>query len=629
MCGIVGVYWRNGRPADQRLVRTMTEALRHRGPDEEGIFVDGAFGFGMRRLSIIDLKSGSQPIGNEDGSVQVVLNGEIYNYRELAETLRRSGHALQTTSDTEVIVHLYEEHGTDLVRHLRGMFAFAVWDSTRRLLLLGRDRLGIKPLYYAHTPQGLVFASELKAILRATDVAGDIDPAAVASYLRYGYVPDPLSIFRNVRKLPAGHVLMFDGRSNPDPQTYWDPAPFFDERSDARSVDELVDELRWRLREAVRTHLISDVPIGAFLSGGLDSSTVVALMALEGGQPLTTFSIGFRERDFNELPYARIVAERFGTDHRELIVEPQSADRLETILAQFDEPFGDASALPTYFVSMLAGREVKVVLSGDGGDELFAGYDRYAVDQRRMQLGWLAETRAADAVRGVSEALPEGTPGKNFLFNLTLPRTERYLDEISRFGPRRLEKILRGTAFDSAADGVAEQLDRSRHLPFLSRLQLLDIATYLPADILTKVDRMSMAHSVEARVPLLDHPLVEFAASIPSKYRLHRGQTKYLFKRAIEAFVPAETVARSKQGFAVPLEYWFRGEWHELLGDMLLARGSMAHGFFDHSYVDKAYRLYRTSRRRDVLQRLWTVLAFEVWHRHTVRASQETRAHVG
>ena len=311
MCGIAGVYWKNGRPAEQRVVRAMTDTLRHRGPDEDGVFVDGTFGFGMRRLSIIDLKSGSQPIGNEDGSVQVILNGEIYNYRELSETLRRRGHTLLTTSDTEVIVHLYEDHGTDLVRHLRGMFAFAVWDSRRRLLVLGRDRLGIKPLYYAHTAEGLVFASELKAILRASNVAGDIDPGAVASYLRYGYVPDPLSIFRNVRKLPAGYLLTFNGEDPPEPQRYWDPVPFFEERPDARPADELVEELRWRLREAVRSHLVSDVPIGAFLSGGLDSSTVVALMALEGGQPLKTFSIGFRESDFNELPYARVVAERF------------------------------------------------------------------------------------------------------------------------------------------------------------------------------------------------------------------------------------------------------------------------------------------------------------------------------
>ena len=628
MCGIFGVYWQNGRPADRHVVRTMTDALRHRGPDDEGVFLDGGFGFGMRRLSIIDLKSGSQPIGNEDGSVQVVLNGEIYNYRELSETLRRRGHALQTTSDTEVIVHLYEEHGADFVQHLRGMFAFAVWDSRRRLLVLGRDRLGIKPLYYAYTSQGLVFASELKAILRAADVAGDIDSRAVASYLRYGYVPDPLSIFRNVRKLPPGHILTFDGHHDPEPRKYWDPVPFFAERPDARSCDELVEELRWRLREAVRTHLVSDVPIGAFLSGGLDSSAVVALMALEGGQRFTTFSIGFRETDFNELPYARIVAERFGADHRELIVEPQSADRLATILAQFDEPFGDASALPTYFVSMLAAREVKVVLSGDGGDELFAGYDRYVVDERRRQLGWLSEGSVAGVVRGLSNALPEGTPGKNFLFNVTLPRTDRYLDEISRFGSRRLTRILRPGVVDRATDGVAERLETLRHLPFLSRFQLLDIATYLPADILTKVDRMSMAHSVEARVPLLDHPLVEFAAGIPSSYRLHRGETKYLFKRAIEGLVPAETLSRSKQGFAVPLEYWFRGEWHELLGDMLVSPGSMAHGFFDPADVGNAFELYRRSRRPDVLHRLWTVLAFEIWYRQMLSASRQALAYV-
>jgi asparagine synthase (glutamine-hydrolysing) len=627
MCGIVGVYWRDGRPAEESFVRAMNETLRHRGPDEEGVLIDGPFGFGMRRLSIIDLKSGSQPIGNEDGSIQVVLNGEIYNYRELAETLCRRGHVLRTTSDTEVIVHLYEEYGTELVQHLRGMFAFAVWDRRRRRLVLGRDRLGIKPLYYAHTSHGLIFASELKAISQVTEIASDIDPDAVISYLRYGYVPEPMSIFRDVRKLAAGELLVFEGDGAPHASKYWDPIAFFKEPRETPSPESLVEELQWRLRDAVRSHLVSDVPIGAFLSGGVDSSTVVALMAAEGGS-VATFSIGFRESEFNELPYARIVAQRFGTEHRELVAEPQSPERLEAILAQFDEPFGDPSAIPTYFVSMLAGREVKVTLSGDGGDELFAGYDRYVVDHRRARLGWIAGTPVAPVVRRLSERLPEGTRGKNLLYSVGLPRTERYLDDISRFGSRRLALIaadrIRGCR-RGAADGVAEHFGPSDGLPFVSRLQYLDMKTYLPGDILTKVDRMSMAHSVEARVPLLDHRLVEFAASIPASYHLHRGETKYLFKRAIQGLLPDEVVNRPKRGFAVPLAYWFSGDWHELLGDMLLAPGSMSHGFFDVSYVEGLYRLYQASRREDVLHRLWTLLAFEIWYRRIPTTRNQVR----
>jgi asparagine synthase (glutamine-hydrolysing) len=627
MCGIAGVYWKDGRPTDGLLIRAMTDALHHRGPDDEGVRVDGSFGLGMRRLSIIDLESGHQPIANEDGSVHVVLNGEIYNYRDLARELIARGHALRTTSDTEVIVHLYEEHGRDLVNRLRGMFAFAIWDRRRRLLLLARDRLGIKPLYYAHTSAGLVFASELKAILQCPEISRTIEPAGVACYLRYGYVPDPLSIFREVRKLPAGHTLTFDGATVPEVRPYWDPIESFRTPRDG-SPEQWLDELRSRLRDAVRSHLVSDVPVGAFLSGGLDSSTVVALMALEAGRRITTFSIGFRESAFDELPHARVVAERYGTEHRELVVEPQDADVLATILAQFDEPFGDASALPTYFLCMLAAREVKVVLSGDGGDELFAGYDRYVVDQRRARLGWLAGTPAALVARRLSEAMPEGARGKNFLYNFSLPRTDRYLDAISRFAPRRLQQVAGEAFHDQGAptNGFHEHLDRARDLPFPTRLQYLDMKTYLPGDILTKVDRMSMAHSLEARVPLLDHLLVEFASGIPARYQLRGGETKHAFKRAIEGLLPADIVRRPKHGFAVPLEYWFRGDWHELLGDVLLAPTAMSHGFFRPAHVEDLYRLYRATRRRDVLDRLWVLLAFEIWHRRAVTVPAKVAA---
>lgn len=615
MCGIAGVYCRESRPVPRPLVAAMTDSLRHRGPDEEGIFVDGSFGFGMRRLSIIDLKTGQQPISNEDGSVRVVLNGEIYNYQELGAHLRARGHVLQTTSDTEVIVHLYEDYGAELVHHLRGMFAFAVWDARRRSVLIARDRLGIKPLYYAFTGSGLIFASELKAMVATPDITRDIDHDAMAAYLRFGYVPDPASIFRGVRKLPPGHMLTFEGAGEPEVRGYWDPLESFARRREARSLGDVTEELRHHLRDAVRSHLVSDVPVGVFLSGGIDSSAVAALMARESNQAITAFSIGFREAEYDERRYARIAAEHCGMQHRELVVEPQSADTVAAIFRQFDEPFADASAVPTYFVSQLAAQDIKVVLSGDGGDEVFAGYDRYVTDYRRAGLG-LAARPLAPALRSLSALLSEGTPGKNFLFNMSLPRTERYLDDISRFAPRRLQRLLDGQgASRGSNNGFAPHVSRGRSLPFPARLQYLDMKTYLPGDILTKVDRMSMAHSIEVRVPLLDHVLVEFAAGLPSRYHLERGETKALFKRAVADLLPATIRNRPKQGFAVPLERWFRGDWHELLGDVVLSPSAMTHGFFRRSYVEALYSLYRRTRRGDALDALWTLLVFEMWYR--------------
>jgi len=617
MCGIFGLRAREGGPpVAESVLRAMGASLRHRGPDDDGFLVDGAFGFGMRRLSIIDLTSGHQPLGNEDGSVQIVFNGEIYNYRDLAEQLRSRGHGFRTTSDTEVIAHLFEEMGADCVQPLRGMFAFAVWDRRRRSLLLARDRLGIKPLYYACVGHEVVFASELKAILQSPAVPRDVDPDAILAYLRYGYVPDPLSIFKHVRKLPPGHVMLVAADGTPEIRRYWDPAPAFANVHAASSPDALAEELRWRLRDAVRSHLVSDVPVGAFLSGGVDSSAAVALMAGELGRSVKTFSIGFPEREFDELPYARLVAERFETEHHELVVTPASLPQVESIIAQFDEPFADASAIPTYFVSTLAAREVKVVLSGDGGDELFAGYDRYAVDARRHRLGAVAGL--APGVKWLGQSLPDGTRGKNFLLNISLPRMERYLDSVSHFSPGRLAQLLNAEFVNGGrtqSDVMREHVERSDGLGFPGRLQYVDLKTYLPGDILTKVDRMSMATSLEARVPLLDHELVEFAAGIPSSLQLHGGERKRLFKRAIAGVLPPEVLDRPKQGFAVPLEYWLRGDWDAFLEGTLFTSSAVGMAIFDARYVRHLFELYRTTRRGDILHRLWTLAVFETWSR--------------
>jgi asparagine synthase (glutamine-hydrolysing) len=620
MCGIYGVYYadRQRLVADATL-RAMGHAIRHRGPDESGLLVDGAFGFGMHRLSIIDLKTGHQPLGNEDGSVQVVFNGEIYNYRELARELVERGHVLSTTSDTEVIVHLWEEQGADCVRGLAGMFALAVWDVKSRTLFLARDRLGIKPLYYAESAAGVVFGSELKALLRVPEVGRRPDGEALVSYLQWGYVPEPLSILHDVRKLPPGHTLVVrDGRVVHPPRRYWDPVTYFAEPR-LGSEGALLEELRWRLAESVKSHLVADVPLGAFLSGGVDSTAVVAHMAAEHGGSVKTFSIGFEEPAYDERPYARLAAERLGTDHHELVVRPDSVDRIASIVAYFDEPFADASAIPTYFVSRLAAGHVKVVLSGDGGDEIFAGYERYAVDWRRRHWSALRRLGVAPLAAALSHALPEATPGKGYLHAMSLPRVERYVHDVRHFAPAHLGALLDGPAAAAlrraGMDGFAAQVARGRSLAFPGRLQCLDLETYLPGDILTKVDRMSMAHSIEARVPLLDHRLVEFAAALPGRYTLNGGRGKYLFKKVLHGLVPDAILTRAKKGFSVPLAYWFRDGLADFLGDHLLGPGARSREYVRRAPVERLFELYRRTGRRGYLDQLWTLVVLELWRR--------------
>ena len=619
MCGIYGVYYADRRrPVDEETIRAMGHAIRHRGPDESGLLTDGSFGFGMQRLSIIDLKTGQQPIGNEDGSVQVVFNGEIYNYRQVARELLERGHVLATTSDTEVIVHLWEEYGPDCVRHLSGMFAIAVWERSSRTLFLARDRVGIKPLYYAETPAGLVFGSELKALLRVPEVERRMNPDAAVAFFRWGYVPDPLAILEDVHKLPPAHTLLVrDGRTVSQPRRYWDLTPHF-AVPHLGAPAALIEELRWRLAESVKSHLVSDVPLGAFLSGGVDSTSVVAHMAAEYGGSIKTFSIGFDEPAYDERPWARLAAEAFETDHHELVVRPDSVDRIGQIVSYFDEPFADASAIPTYFVSQLAREHVKVVLSGDGGDEMFAGYERYIVDHRRRGLDVLRRIGLAPSVRAISNALPEGTPGKAFLRDATLPRIDRYLAGVAHFTDAALAQFLAGDAAHALArhDAVfAPHVAGGRGLAFPARLQHLDVATYLPGDILTKVDRMSMAHSIEARVPLLDHTLVEFAAGLPADCAFGAGGGKQLFKRALTGVVPNAILSRPKKGFSVPLAFWFRDGLADYLGDHLLGSGPLADGWVDRGATAALFRRYQASGRSDYLAQLWSLLVFELWHR--------------
>ncbi len=614
MCGIAGYLQLDGAPAaDLALLRRMNDALAHRGPDDEGYLVDGPVALGMRRLSIIDLATGEQPIHNEDKTVWVVFNGEIYNYRDLAAELRAKGHAFYTSSDTETIVHLYEEHGHDFVARLRGMFALALWDRARQVLILARDRLGVKPLYYGVRAGRMAFGSELKALLADPRTARAIDGRGLAAYLRYGYVPDPLTILTGIRKLPPGHLLVAR-RGRVEIKAYWDVLPFFDGEGRPGSEAECKAQVAELLREAVRLRLVSDVPVGAFLSGGIDSSMVVAMMTRALDHPVKTFTVGFEEEAFSELPYAREVARRLGTDHHELVLRPESLDILDRIVWHFDEPFGDPSALPTYFVSRLARDSVKVVLSGDGGDEVFGGYDRYLEHLRRTTADRIPDLAKRGVLRPLSVLLPDGTPGKRLLYNLSLPPTERYLGSISYFSPPLLRRLLHPELHPALDGDLLAPLDGLSPAPPLSRIQALDFRTYLPGDILVKVDRMSMAHSIEAREPLLDHKLVEYMAGLNPALKIRGGTSKYLFKQIASDYLPARIVFRRKQGFAVPLRHWFKDSLidhvHEILGEPRTRQ----RGYFDPTYL-AALRDRFARAPRQYTHRLWLLLIFETWCR--------------
>ncbi|HET7909608.1 MAG TPA: asparagine synthase (glutamine-hydrolyzing) [Nitrospira sp.] len=628
MCGIAGIVSQKSQSVDVEELRTMCAAMVSRGPDDEGAYVKDGAGLAMRRLSIIDLETGHQPVSNEDGSIWVVLNGEIYNYRQLRSDLERRGHRFATATDTEVIVHLYEEHGADCVQALRGMFAFAIWDRPRRRLMLARDRIGIKPLYYGTAAGRFIFASELKALLQLPEVDRRLNWRALAHLLAYGTTPPDESIVDGIKKLEPGHWLRLDPKREPVVERYWELRFQPDER---RSEADTMEQLRGRLRESIRYHLVSDVPVGAFLSGGIDSSAVVASMASMSPTPIKTFSIGFREQDFDELPYARLVAKRFGTDHHDLVLEPNVMDLLDHLAWDLDEPFGDASAVPTFMVSKLAAQHVKVVLSGDGGDELFGGYDKYVVEGRDRVARFLPGSLRALLAR-TSDALPEDAKGKQYLEYLSKPDGERYLHATTLFRSDHQQRLLTGWARDQIGGVQPEQsrLDRLRRQDghWLSILQDLDFRHYLPLDILTKVDRMSMAHSLEARVPLLDHPFVEFAATIPADWKLHRGKTKHIFIKALRGILPDEVLDRPKKGFGVPLNRWFRGPLRPLVKELLLSDTFRRRGIFDATYVRRLIERQELGRPLDL--HLWTLMSFELWcrtfmDRRTAPVTQPTR----
>jgi asparagine synthase (glutamine-hydrolysing) len=619
MCGIVGIAdERVG--ADRDLLEAMTATLHHRGPDSGGSVVAGPVGLGARRLSIIDLAGGDQPIPNEDETCWVVQNGEIYNHIELRAGLEAAGHRYRSRGDTETLVHLYEKDGPSFARRLRGMFAVAVWDAARGRLVLARDPFGIKPLYYRLVDGRLTWASELKAILRDPAVSREIDLDGLEAYLALNAVPGGRSIFREVRKLPAGHVLIWQrdaaaGRAEVRVERYAAPAVAAADALRDEDEDELAEELRGRLRDSVRAHLLADVPVGVLLSGGLDSSAITALAAEASAGPVRTFSIGFEERSFDELANARQVAERFGTDHHELVVRPDAAELLPALAAAFDEPFADSSALPTYLVSRLAADHVKVALSGEGGDELFGGYYTYVADSLAPRLRPLARL-----VRPIVERLPTSTgkvsfdyKAKRFVRSAQLPPLERHVGWKEIFSDDARAELLAGPRGADPLELYRERFARSARSTPLGRLQDVDLGIYLVDDLLVKVDRASMAHSLETRVPFLDPVVAELALALPDRHKVRGLSTKRLFRRAVRDLLPADVVSGPKHGFSIPLAAWLRGPLLPLVRDLLSPATLRSQGFFEPEPVRRLIEDHATGRV-DQARPLWNLLTFGLWY---------------
>jgi asparagine synthase (glutamine-hydrolysing) len=618
MCGICGLVSPNGAGLERGDVEAMNEALTHRGPDSDGVFTDNGAGIAARRLAIIDLATGDQPLTNEDGSVAVVQNGEIYNYRELRAELEARGHRFRTQGDTEVLAHLYEERGPRFAEALRGMFAVAVWDAKQRRLVLARDRFGIKPLYYRLRGDSLAFASELKALLRLRDFSREIDADALEAFLAFSFVPAPYSIFREARKLRPGSVLVWEADRPSDVaiERYHSLRPAHPDEVRSESEAELAAELRERLRDSVRAHMIADVPVGVLLSGGIDSCTLAALASEAVGR-VSTFTIGFDEREFDERDLARLVAERYGTDHHELVVRPQVVELLPALAETFDEPFADSSAIPTYLVSQLARRNVKVALSGEGGDELFGGYNYYAGHAIARALA-----PAALLARPLVERLPTSTASassldwraKRFVRAARLPLLERHYAWKSVFTPEERAGLVR-----PAHRGHVEPLDLVRNeaaasdgADDLARAMAIDLRLFMVDDMLVKTDRASMAHSLEARVPLLDPVVAELALALPSAFKVRGLTKKRLLRRAVEPLLPRAVLEGKKRGFSAPIGAWLRGELRPLVREMLSPAAVERQGFFDAGAVTRLLDDHE-ARRADNSRKVWALLTFALW----------------
>ncbi|MFH0859839.1 MAG: asparagine synthase (glutamine-hydrolyzing) [Candidatus Altiarchaeota archaeon] len=618
MCGIVGAYNFRGENVAEDDLRRSASLLTHRGPDSDGFYCEKNTGLGFRRLSIIDLKTGDQPIHNEDERIWVIFNGEIYNHLQIREELEGKGHAYYTNSDTETIVHAYEEYGIDCVKKFNGMFAFAIWDSKSRRFFLARDRLGIKPLYYLLDSDRLIFASELKSIIEFPTVKRELNREALDYYLSYNYVPAPHSIFEGIRKLQPGHTLTVGERSSAL-RRYWQLTFPHRPYVSLKYFETRIVEL---LKQAVKARLMSDVPLGAFLSGGIDSSAIVAMMSEISDEPVKTFSIGFEEESYNELQYAKTIAETFNTEHTEFVVKMDAISLLEKLAYHFDEPFADSSAIPTYIVSEMARKHVTVCLSGDGGDEQFGGYDRYRALNLARQYARIPSMLKAPA-RLLMEAMPSSARNKSFI-NFSkrfveaadLPPIEMYAKWVTSFD--NVEKSMlyggKGYAGFDHIKVLNGYYDECTLPDFLGKTMYADINTYMVDDILTKVDRMSMANSLEVRVPFLDHNMVEFTATIPSNLKV-RGQTlKYVFKKAVKDILPQQILKRKKRGFGVPLARWFNDELRDTVDSLLLGNEASISKYLDRDEIRRIVDDHAKSRR-DNSGRIWNLMMLEMWHR--------------
>ena len=625
MCGIVGIVRSDGVDIDRGLLGQMCEAIRHRGPDDDGFYFNGPVGLGMRRLAIIDLKTGQQPIHNSDRSSWIVFNGEIYNYLELREKLEKLGHTFYTNSDTEAIVHAYDQYGADCPKHLRGMFAFAIWNNNTQELFLARDRVGKKPLLYAEVNGEFIFGSEFSALLTHPKLSREVNPEAIHYYLSYMCVPAPLTAYRAIKKLEPGHSLRYR-KGEIKIERYWQPDFSKKTKIDEVEAGERTIEI---LREAVRVRLMSEVPLGAFLSGGIDSSAVVALMSQEMSQPVKTFSIGFEEQDFSELHHARRIAEHVGAQHHEFIVRPDALEVLPTLIEHYGEPYADSSAVPTYYVARETRKHVTVALNGDGGDECFAGYQRYAAMQLAEKYHKLPRLLREGLVEQAVELLPgsereRSRPArvKRFMRAASMPKVARYLQWVSVFN----EDAKANLYADDFAEATREFRDASILEPWFAKANgagivdatlLADTMSYLPNDLLVKVDIASMAVSLEARSPFLDHHVIEFAASLPENYKLRGLTTKYLLKKVLKGLLPAENLVRPKMGFGVPVGKWFRNEMQGFLREVLFSESATRRGVFKPEAVRRMVEQH-TEGRQDFAHQLWSLLMLELWYQRFI-----------
>jgi len=622
MCGICGVVYEDeAARADEAVLRRMSLALRHRGPDDEGVFVSKSrpAGLAHRRLAVIDPAGGAQPMANEDGSLRLVCNGEIYNYRELRAKLIDAGHIFATKSDNEVILHLYEEHGPACVNELRGMFAFGLWYDHNARLLLGRDRLGQKPLCWYHQNGAFIFASGIASILKHPGIARTVSPAAIHQFLTYQYIPHPLTIYEEINKLPPAHTLVWEG-GRTTVTRYWKPRLQVDE---TRSADDWCDELRERLTQSVGMRLMSDVPLGAFLSGGLDSSIVVGLMSKLAHEPVKTFSIGFADRRWDERPYARLAARKFGTAHHEFLVHPDALKMLPELVRHYGEPYGDSSAVPTFYLSRVTRDQVTVALTGDGGDELFAGYPRYLATKAASaldKLGPLRRLLGSPLWRLVPASVEQKTllrRAKKFALAAGSP-LQRYYQWIAIFDDEEKRALYEPEFAERTGPGslkVLEELYAAAGTEDpVAAVAYADLLSYLPGDLLTKIDVASMSVGLEARSPFLDHPFVEFALTIPARLKLRRATGKWLLKRAFADLLPNEILIRDKMGFGVPISSWFRGPLADYLRQVLLAPRSLERGRFRPDALREIVEKH-IAGKADNGYKLWNLLNLELWER--------------